>query len=297
VLRALFRLRSLPGVDDKLLNGAFAFGEGRNKDALELLSSIDPRSLDPALGAQVALVMSTLIAPTDPKKAAALLDDARILAPGTLIEEAALRREIYVVATLENVEAFELLASQYMRRFPDSVYASSFREQFAEMTVRLDYGRDANWQARLAGLLSDTSRGQQVQFYLAIARRSVMQGKTALAGFSAGRAIELSDDGSADRERALVYRAAASIVGPDYERAVSDLERVSRTKLDKDDIELAEATLAVAAEVRRPSASLEPLPSAVPDPAKLGRERIAGTLKSAQSTIARVDDMLSEGRR
>lgn len=131
VLKPLFRVRALPGIDDKLLNGALAYSEGRNAEAAELLANIDPRALDPSLGGHVALVRSTLVAGKDAAKAIPLLDDARLLAPGTLVEEAALRRQTFLVAVAGDRDGFEMLASQYMRRFPNSVYAGSFREQYA----------------------------------------------------------------------------------------------------------------------------------------------------------------------
>ena len=67
----------------------------------------------------------------EPAKALAYLDDARLLAPGTLIEEAAFRRQIALIASAGDGERYEMMVARYLRRFPNSVYAGNFRQQFA----------------------------------------------------------------------------------------------------------------------------------------------------------------------
>jgi chemotaxis protein MotC len=300
VLRALFSLRTLPGVEEKLLNGALAYGEGRNGDAAELLSTIDPRSLDPALGAQVALVRAALIGAKDAKRAEALLNDARIMAPGTLIEEAALRREVYVVASLDNREAFELLASQYVRRFANSVYASNFRQQFAAATVKFDYGGDAVRQTKLTTLIGDMEPGNQLAFYLSIAHEAVTKGKVDLAALAAQRAAALSAADTPEYERAHLYQAATLVASVEHDKGMILLKNLVRARLDDRDAELADAALAVGVEVGRlPSeASAEPATQASAGSDKANEQAVQSpALKGALSAIARVDELLNEGKK
>ena len=58
------------------------------------------------LAGQVAFARSVLETRRDPKAAIARLDWARLLAPGGLVEEAALRREIGLLAEARDARAW-----------------------------------------------------------------------------------------------------------------------------------------------------------------------------------------------
>ena len=109
VLKVIIDRTTTPHVERRLLRGALAYGEGRQRDALGLLQPLKARDLDPVLGGMVALIQGTLVARTNPKEAIQRLDEARLLAPGTLIEESALRQEILLVAREGELERFDLL--------------------------------------------------------------------------------------------------------------------------------------------------------------------------------------------
>ena len=181
VLKGLFGRRSLPGVDEKLLNGALAYSEGRDADAAELLAAVDVRTLERNLGAHVALAQAVLLVAKDPKKAIALLDDARLLSPGTIIEEAALRRQASAVAAAGDTSAYNTLASHYLRRFPNSVYANSFREQFAVEVAGDRYGQAPEQLAKLEAMLDGLDVASRRQSYLLIAHQAVTGGRVELA--------------------------------------------------------------------------------------------------------------------
>ena len=60
------------------------------------------------------------------KAAVELLDWARLLSPGGLVEEAALRREIALLAGAKDVARVAMLTRQYVTRFAASLYAADF---------------------------------------------------------------------------------------------------------------------------------------------------------------------------
>lgn len=299
VLKSLFALRQLPGVDEKLLNAALAYSEGRNVDALELLNHIDARTLDPGLGARVALVHSGLMAIKDPKGAVALLDEARLLAPGTVVEDAALRRQAFVVAGLGDFDAFEMLASQYMRRFPNSIYANAFREQFANEVASDKYGQDAERLRRLEAMLEGIDVANRRQCYLLIAQEAVTRGRVELARLAARHAVRLTVDDGVNHARSRVYEAATLVVTEDYESGVAALMSIDKTGLDPRDVELLQAAFAVAEEVRRPPSAHEVTVSSPDSMPAAKNELVPEKLKAvelAQKVVARVDAILAEAR-
>ena len=131
VLQKLMRSGASADINEKLIKGALAYGEGRHDEAAELLAGIDARALDPGMAGHVAYVQGELAARKEPAKALVHLDEARLLSPGTIVEEAALRRQIALLAAAGSADRYEALATQYLRRFPNSVYAGGFRQQFA----------------------------------------------------------------------------------------------------------------------------------------------------------------------
>ncbi len=117
-LQKLVRSGASTDINEKLLKGTLAYGEGRHDEAAELLASVEARALDPGTAGLVAYVQGELAAKKEPAKALVHFDDARLLAPGTIVEEAALRRQIALLAASGNAVRYEALATQYLRRFP-----------------------------------------------------------------------------------------------------------------------------------------------------------------------------------
>lgn len=290
VLKALFKRRKLPGVDEKLLNGALAYSEGRDTDARELLADVDVRALEPSLGAHVALVQSTLLAAKDPKRALALLDEARLLSPGTLIEEAALRRQASVVATTGDMTAYNTLASHYMRRFPNSIYAKGFREQFAMEVASERYGHAPEQLARLETTLARLDVTSRRHAYLHIAHHAVIGGRVELARLAARHAVALTSEGSVEHTRSRIYEAAILIVTDDHDTGLAVLTSVDRSKLDEGDAELLDAAMSVVAEVRRPLLDADVLAAT----AGIGDVPVPKAVELARKVIARVDMLLNE---
>ena len=66
-----------------------------------------------------------------------MFDEARLLSPGTLVEEAALRRSIALGSETRDTAQFLFSCSQYVRRFLQSPYASQFGDAFVAGVVAL----------------------------------------------------------------------------------------------------------------------------------------------------------------
>ena len=109
----LLQSGAVPESETPFMRGAVAYILGNEADAEKLLGGLDPRRLDLRLAGQVAFAQSVLQTSRDEKKAIALLDLARLLAPGCLVEEAALRREILLLNGEHDADRVALLSRQY----------------------------------------------------------------------------------------------------------------------------------------------------------------------------------------
>lgn len=248
---ASLRSRNVLNIDEAIVDGAIAYVEGRTDEAKSKLANIKPRSLPAALGAEIALVQSALVAQDDLKVAIALLDEVRLMMPGTLVEEAALRREIFIVGQDDDFDKFEALAVRYFRRYRHSIYAGNFRQRFALSVARFSFVQRPDRFPRLVAVLDHLDRASQRALYLLIARTALVRGKTEMTVLAADRVFALSDDDSAERVRARLYRAAARVATSAHSTAIAELEQIDKAKLSDRDVELQTAALAIGLNVRK----------------------------------------------
>ena len=114
-----------------LARGALAYVTNHEADAIGLLQETDLTALDARLAGEMAFARSVLETKRDAKAAVDLLDWARLLAPGGLVEEAALRREIALLAEAKDMSRLAVLTRQYVTRFGASLYAADFLRDLA----------------------------------------------------------------------------------------------------------------------------------------------------------------------
>ncbi|TNC09612.1 chemotaxis protein MotC [Methylobacterium terricola] len=297
LLRRMLEAGRLPDGDAPLVQGALAYLEGREREARTLLGRFDARTQPPGLAGQLALTQAAVTVREAPRKAIELLDLARLLAPGTLVEEGALRREIFIHAQGGDAKRFEALSIQYLRRFRRSVYAGNFRQRFATALTRLDFDTDRARVAQLERMLDEIEPGERRDLYLLVARAGLDQGRRETATFAAERALSLAGPDSEAASRARLYRAAALIVVDGrYEEGLDSLRGIERAGLDPADLRLLDAALSTAGQIRggvppvAPVAA-EPAPSAprrqLPEAASIARAREA--LAQVDRVIDRTD--------
>lgn len=299
ILKKLLNLGFLEKQDEQLVQGALNYVEGRENEARILLGDIDVYSLPPSLAGQIALVQSALIVREDPAKSVQLLDFVRLQMPGTLVEEAALRREIFVVSQMGDMKKFESLVRQYLRRFRYSVYAGNFRQRFAASLTRLDFSRDPEHFPRLVAMLSEMDPAGRRELYLLMARAAVEQGQTEAAILAADKAFELSAMDKISAARAKLYKAAAVIVTTKgFQVGLDDLKAIDRTILPPQDVSLLDSALALAQQIRSapaiPQVNVEPVPSskAPLDTAKI--EQALPAISRARDALLKVDELFKK---
>lgn len=292
LLRRMIETGKLPEGDAPLVRGALAYLEGREREARSLLGRFDARTQPPGLAGQLALTQAAVTVREAPRKAIELLDLARLLAPGTLVEEGALRREIFIHAQGGDAKRFEALSIQYLRRFRRSVYAGNFRQRFATALTRLDFDNDRARVAQLERMLDEIEPGERRDLYLLVARAGLDQGRRETATFAAERALSLAGPDSEAAARARLYRAAALIVVDGrYEEGLEALRAVDRAGLDPSDLRLLDAALSTAGQIRGGAPPAPPAP-AVAETAPRRQLPEAASIARAREALAQVDRII-----
>ena len=238
-----------------LYEGALAYGIGDDEAARARLLPIDAKSLPSGLGGHLALIQATLLAADDAPKAIALLDIARLLEPGTLVEEAALRKEMSLIGASGDLDKFTLLSRRYLSGFERSVYAANFRNLVAQAAMQLGAGDSDAAARKLAKLMAALDKVERRRLYLAIAREALLAGRTTMAAMAGGEAVRLAGRDEPDAARAHVYIGAAEIVGSRYDAGIAALDEVTPQRLDARDRALRLSALAVADVIRMPPSS------------------------------------------
>jgi chemotaxis protein MotC len=246
--------------EDRMTDGILHYLRGRPAAAIDRLRPVDPMTLPADIGAYVALVKGSLLATQEPAEALTLLDQARLLSPGTLVEEAALRRSIAIAAAQGDAARFALASTQYVERYLYSPYASQFADSFVSGVVAMHM---AISQDKLADITSMMDPEREKVIYLRIARRAAIDGLNELSTFASARA-ERNRDGirNVDDPRAMLYASLSTVTSATVEDLRARLEKIDRSQLSEGDRALLDAADAIARELVAPPATPVRMPAA-----------------------------------
>jgi len=286
-----------PKEEENLIRGALAYVVGREEEAQNLLGGLDVKALDLRLAAQIAFAQSVLVTAKDKKKALELLDLARLLAPGGLIEEAALRREVFLAGDIRDIDRFTLLSRQYISRFPHSVYADNFLRSFAAIVARLGLAEDLANFRKFDSLTAALSPDNRRALFLTIARGALINAKIEVADASSRMAMLQAAPGGQDEARGELYHAIARLVTDGYDEGFGALRTLDGKKLSKRDALLLAAARAVADRLRAPDQApdSQTAPQA-PSPPAADADAMA-TIQLAEAAVARSDSLVGEKKR
>ncbi len=248
-------------IDPALVRAARHYAAGRLDAARQEFDAADSQDLPPGLQGQIALSRG-IIAADDPQALRRFLDEARLLMPGTLVEEVALRRSALAAAAAGDRSGFESQTRRYFERFPESIYAPLFAGKVVEAVVELRYGGGPGWLAALDTTLAAASPSQAAALWLAIARLALPRGDLVLARHAAQRTLSTAPEQSAAALSARAHLASVRLVTGDFDAALAELEALRQEDLADGDLQVGEQALALAAAIRRwpgpPSAAAEP---------------------------------------
>jgi len=240
--------RITPADDVKAVTeGVKQYLRGDAASALSNLQSVDPTVMRDDVGSFVALIKGSIFAGAEPAAAIRLFDVARLLGPGTLVEEAALRRSLPLAAQMGEAPRFLRAASQYVRRFLRSPYASQFADELVKGIVTLHASLDL---ASIEKTIAEMSFEHQKVIYLRLARTSAIEGLHELSDFASTKAasFETGPSGNTDA-RAILYSSLSSVTSENAHEILDRLREIDRNKLAGPDRQLLDAAISVASGV------------------------------------------------
>lgn len=250
VMRYLLTLDPAPVIDRKLMEASLAYIEGREDEMRDLLEDIDPLDLPSGLGGHVALVKAASYLRSDPARARELLQVASLLMPGTLVEEAALRREVFVAGIMGDVDHFRVLSTRYLRRFSNSIYAGDFRRRFALAIDTLGFVKSEDKFALIVPVLHEFDADSRRGLYMRLARSALLAGHLNVARKSTEEAMILAVEGTREREILKVYSAATRLEPEMISENRDLLWSIDKSALSYEDLALLDGVYTVLNSVR-----------------------------------------------
>jgi chemotaxis protein MotC len=235
--------------DNEITTVLRAYLNGRAAKTQTTLAEVVEIYRDTEIGPYLTLVAANVTAALNDTSALEMFDWARLTAPGTLVEEAALRRSLFIAARKNLVDEALKYAQLYARRFINSPYAGQYADLLVELVV-LNYGKVGD--DRLSEILSFMDRPRKREVYLRIARKAVISGLRDLAVFASKRAEDLVTP-SDERPRALanLYSGMAQVPTEGVDAVLANLNAVPERQLSRRDRALREAARIIATEVMR----------------------------------------------
>ena len=226
----LLRDERLAESERDLARGALAYMTNHEADAFDLLNKVDLDALDLRLAGQVAFARSVLEAKRDPNAALPLLDWARLVAPGSLVEEAALRREIALLAQEHDAERVALLTRQYAQRFSTSIYAPDFFHQLARMVAVDGLADNTENYQRLSAAAASLPADARRDFLLTLAKAAIVNARFDAASAAAHEALRGAPPEGPVAARARLYSDAARLMFEEHDAAAADLQTLQLSR-------------------------------------------------------------------
>ncbi|MGH6859051.1 MAG: chemotaxis protein [Phyllobacterium sp.] len=290
VVRTIIATLNPGDVDPKLIAGALAYAEGDAPRIIENFQELPP-NIPSELVASIYLVTASQLASIDALTALKRLDYIRLNAPGTLLEEAALRRGLIIAARLGDKNKVVFLARTYLQRFDLSPYSEDFFRQLVDALLLL--GKKAG-EAEIQELASLAWPGARLPLYLRIARGSIISGDLSRARFASQEAISIASMLKTDDTQAKLYLAISNVGSDRTGEAQAILASLPRSRLHKRDIVLLDAATAMAGKILQPPA-VKPAPDSSEKPEAASR---AFSASATEPPMAELEDpMIMDARK
>ena len=175
--------------DNRVTSVLRRYLSGKGGTTWKQLKEIVPEYRYTKIGPYLELIGANALAEKDEATALKYFDWARVESPGSIIEEAALRRSLNLTSKKGDTAKALPYARRYARRFMGSPYASQFADIFVGLAI--DH-KDALPPTEITAVLSLVERKRQREIFLRLARRAAINGDRELANFASESARRLS---------------------------------------------------------------------------------------------------------
>lgn len=276
--------------------GIIAFSERNLELAKAHLLDTEPVLLPQYVEEPLALVRGTLLATKNSNAAISYFRRVQLAAPGTALEEAALRQNVLALIRNRQISDSITMMTVYLRRFPGTIYWRQFSGVAAA-------GLAAELRDEVPDLLAKTQSVSTValqryrEFLLEISKCLLMEGQFDKAFAIADFLVRELEPTSEMWRRADLYRNLSEAAQPNSEAALGRLLVLDRARYSSQEQKLIEAGIAIASAVKGgyqvgPGAALSraalptpPVPNfqmSLPDDVT---DRVDAAMKTAQKSI------------
>lgn len=208
LLRAIAERKMFVETEIPLAHGALAYAEGHRMAARTRLEEVNILKLAPSLAGHVALIKAIVWADADPVAARRFSESARLLSPGTLVEEAALRLSVELHIATGDDKLVEADGARLLRRFPRSKYIKPIIQQLVWFVAARDYASTPARKVWLEYVSSHLAQDSRADFFIMLAETSLRFGKIVTAAYAA----QMAAFQGADRALTLAYEGSALVV-------------------------------------------------------------------------------------
>ncbi|MDX2308832.1 MAG: hypothetical protein NW216_11385 [Hyphomicrobium sp.] len=245
-------LRQMIGKDttdkrwEAVARAVLAYRDGDRERARELMASLDRAGIPDAILHPLVLMDGVMSAESDPETAVRRFEDVRLAAPGTSLEESALRHQTLVA--LANPRASDGIAmlAHFARRFPSSPYWEQFLPQAVKAAVRGADRPTEDWTTRSDALTDERARDRFRAFLLEYAHALMLSGKFERAAGIAAHIADRSAEQTENWHRANLVRHVCGASMPSPREARAALEAMDISTYTPDERELIGAAISVA---------------------------------------------------
>ncbi len=222
---------------------------GKGEKAIKGLEVMVPEYKTSKIGPYLALIAGNSFGGKDIKKSLEYFDWARLASPGSNIEEAALRRSIFLLSANDDHEKTLTYARRYADRFLLSPYAGQFAEVFVAFVLK---HADVLDKGEVYEVIERAEPQRKREMLLRIARGAALGGFAELATFASARAQAI-EEGKTPGLKSLadLYSGLAEVPSKDVEDAMSRITAIPDHLLSKKDRALRDAARYVAEEVTK----------------------------------------------
>ena len=293
-VRKIVDAHLVPEAETQLLDGALAYAEGRFEQATKLLTALDARAYTDTLAAHLALIQGGLSISSDKAKARELFDLARLLMPSSLVEEAALRRELSIVDAVQDPNKFLVLGRRYGAQYAKSPFSRNYWDEMRAATLRAAVGGNSSRFAEFRAMLKGAPAALRFETHMGVARYAILNGRVALATTETQYAGPLADSAAA-RARVEFYRAALAGLTGDFETAASEFQKIDPGTLSSADLEVRNIVTAAIARLQGGSDGASSAAATAPEPEQTRPESTVE--RSARQALTDADALLQRATR